>query len=129
MVISLVALFLDRLSKWFILNNPDFTYSFIELYKNEKFYFISLDPILLNALIFIVLAVLLIILFKCEKNKLGFYLIFFGGLSNFFDRIIFGYVIDWITVPFSAFNIADLMIIVGIIIIGFSTVKDSKYGV
>jgi len=126
MTISLIALFLDRLSKWFILNNPDFTYSFIELHKNDKFYSISLDPIILNAIIFIILVILLIILFKLERNKLGFYLVFFGGLSNFFDRIMFGYVIDWINVSFSAFNIADLMIIIGIIIIGFSTVKSSK---
>jgi len=126
MIISLLGFLVDRFSKWLILNNPDFTYSFIELHKNEKFYFISLDPILLNAIIFIVLVILLAALLKCERGKIGFYLVFFGGLSNFFDRLIFGYVVDWINIPFSAFNLADLMIIIGIIIIGFSTVKSYK---
>ncbi|GAI05810.1 unnamed protein product, partial [marine sediment metagenome] len=40
--------------------------------------------------------------------------------SNFFDRIFFGYVIDWMKIfilPISIFNIADLMIIGGIIIL------------
>ncbi len=50
----------------------------------------------------------------------GFSLIILGGLSNFFDRIFFGYVIDWIKIfilPISIFNIADLMIIGGITIL------------
>jgi signal peptidase II len=41
-------------------------------------------------------------------------LIFVGGLSNLFDRISYGYTIDYLHLyPYSFFNIADLLIIIG----------------
>jgi len=44
---------------------------------------------------------------------LGLGLIILGGMSNVFDRIVYGYVIDWIHSPISVFNIADVMIVAG----------------
>lgn len=132
--IGLVFLiFLDRLLKWFILKNPDF-YSGelieLKLFKNTKLYFISLNPFFLYLLIGTALLLFIFLFFKTQK--LGFALIVLGGLSNLFDRIFFGYVIDWIRIfilPISVFNIADLMIITGILLLGLSTVKQYKYKV
>ena len=129
-------LFLDRLSKWFILKNPDFYLRrFIELklFKNSDLYFFSLNLILLNLIIGAVLLLLFFFFFKTLKQKSflltsGLSLIILGGLSNFFDRLYFGYVIDWIRIfilPISIFNIADVMIIGGIICLIFP-LKKSK---
>ncbi len=125
---------LDRLSKWFVLKNPDFySGSLIELklFKNSKLYFISLNSGLLYCLIGLVLLLLLFLFFKTLKQEnflltTGFSLIILGGLSNFFDRIYFDYVIDWIRIfilPVSIFNIADIMIISGILCLILALIK------
>jgi len=132
--LNLGLIILDRLTKWFILRNPDF-YSGnlieLKLFKNSKLYFIPLDSVLLCFLIGVVLLLLLFLLFKTLKQKsflltTGFSLIILGGLSNFFDRLYFGYVIDWIRIfilPVSIFNIADVMIIAGILCLILALIK------
>jgi len=123
---NLGLIVLDRLTKWLVLNSPDlYQSSLIELklFKNPNLYFISFNSSLLYFLIGAVLLLLFFLFFRSWQKKdfllmAGFSLIILGGLSNFFDRIIFGYVIDWIRIfflPISIFNIADLMIIGGII--------------
>lgn len=125
-----VFLLLDRLFKWLVLKYPDFysnQFFELKLFKNTKLYFISLNQYLLYFLIGTVLLIFIILFFK-TKNP-GFFLIILGGLSNFFDRICFGYVIDYLRLsilPISFFNIADLMIIVGILFILFHNLK-SRY--
>ncbi len=43
-------------------------------------------------------------------------LIIFGALSNLYDRIIFGFVIDYLDLKyFTVFNLADVMIFFGVI--------------
>jgi len=124
--LNLGLLILDRFSKWLILNQPDlYQCSLIELklFKNPNLYFISFNSTLLYFLIGATLFLLLFLFLRSWQKKdfllmTGFSLIILGGLSNFLDRIIFGYVIDWLRVsilPISIFNIADLMIIGGII--------------
>ncbi len=134
---SLLVFVLDRLSKWFILKNPDFySDSFIELklVENRGFYSFSLNQIFLSLLITAVLLLFFVFLCYAFKKKdlvliAGFSLIIIGGLSNLLDRVIFSYVIDWIRIsliPISVFNLADLGIITGIVILGFSTAKAYK---
>ena len=126
--LNLGLIVLDRLTKWFVLNSPDLYQSdFIELklFKNPNLYFISFNSVSLYILIGVALLLLLFLFFKSWQKKnlflmTGFSLIILGGLSNLFDRIYFGYVIDWIKVfflPVSIFNIADIMIIGGIVIL------------
>jgi signal peptidase II len=122
---------LDRIFKWLVLKYPDFysnQFFELKLFKNTKLYFISLNPYFLYFLIGVVLLVF-IILFLRTRN-LGLFLIILGGLSNFFDRIFFGYVIDYLRIsilPISLFNIADLMIIFGILLILFSRFYPQVY--
>ena len=62
-----------------------------------------------------------------NKIKAGIALIIGGGTGNLIDRIFRGYVIDfidinkWINYPL--FNIADLSIVVGVILIIFYLLK------
>jgi len=135
--LNLGLLILDRFSKWFILNRPDF-YSGdlieLKLFKNPNIYFISLYPhtnILVVRVIGTVILLFLFLFFKSWQKRdsllmMSFSLIILGGLSNFFDRIYFGYVVDWIRVfflPISIFNIADIMIISGILCLIFRLTK------
>ena len=54
-------------------------------------------------------------------TRLGLAIMAGGALSNFLERIILGYVIDWIPFPFSFleinFNIADVEISLGAFIV------------
>ncbi|MBU1071212.1 signal peptidase II [Patescibacteria group bacterium] len=62
---------------------------------------------------------LLLSLWFAKNPKLSLLLILIGGLSNFFDRLTLGYVIDWIYLPFfphSVFNLADVYITTGLLL-------------
>lgn len=57
-----------------------------------------------------------------------------GGISNLIDKIFRGYVIDYINIKTSAFNFADIIIVVGALILiwqilyekNLTSVKDRK---
>jgi len=122
--LNLGLIVLDRLTKWLALDSN-------LLFKNPNLYFIPLNSNLLYILIGAVTILLCFLFFKSWQKRdfllmTGFSLIILGGLSNLFDRIYFGYVVDWIRVfflPISIFNIADLMIIGGILCLIFRLVK------
>ena len=66
----------------------------------------------------IIIFPILFIWFKKTRNP-GLLLILTGGLSNLLDRLILGYVTDWLFLPFfphSIFNLADLYITLGLIL-------------
>ena len=56
-------------------------------------------------------------------------LIFVGGLSNLFDRISYGYTIDYLHLyPYSFFNFADLMIIIGCGLVIYFNFRSKDHG-
>ncbi len=131
---SLSLIILDRFSKWLILNFPGlYQDGLIELklFKNPNLYFISFDSTLLYFLIGAAILLLLFLFFRSWQKKdfllmTGFSLVILGGLSNLFDRIVLGYVIDWIRIfflPISFFNIADIMIAGGLLCLIFRLTK------
>ena len=105
-LLSVALLFLDRLTKWIV-----------EPVKNFDFYFFSANQCLLMIIMGAAIISLSLLFFKTKNTAL--LLIIFGGVSNLFDRIYFGYVIDWINISTSTFNIADIMIVLGIICLIF----------
>jgi signal peptidase II len=123
-------LFLDRLSKRYILGHPNFylgDFIDLRLFENRSFYFISFGKLTNVLIILASTAVLLLILILFLKTSAtGLLFIILGGASNLFDRIYYGFAIDWIKLfflPFSVFNIADLIIIAGILCLIFNLKK------
>lgn len=56
-------------------------------------------------------------------SRIGFILMFSGALGNFIWRILFGHVLEWVDLLYiPTFNIADIMIILGVIITIFGIV-------
>jgi lipoprotein signal peptidase len=112
---SLSLLLLDQLSKKII-----FTQN-LPHQKNTSLFLFNIQPTLLIILSLILLTTLFLWLVKTTKKTdkrltLALSLIFTGGLSNFLDRSISGYVIDWLFLPFfpfSVFNLADVYITLG----------------
>jgi len=148
MVFSLIAavffIFLDRFFK--ILALKAYSDKEVSLVGNllkftlEKNYniafslpFSGLLLIILTAIIIIGLIYFSLILYKKQEYRYIPYLTFilFGAMSNLFDRVKYGYVIDYIDLKyFTVFNVADMMIVGGVIflfLLNIKKIKDSKY--
>ena len=127
--------FLDRFSKFKIVNY--FTENNSVIYVND---YINLDLIwnkgigfglfnldggllyhLVSLLIFIIMVVIIYLIFSSKKIDKFFYSIVFGGaLGNFYDRVTFFAVPDFIDLHYYdfhwfTFNIADIFISLGIV--------------
>ncbi|PIZ55871.1 signal peptidase II [bacterium (Candidatus Torokbacteria) CG_4_10_14_0_2_um_filter_35_8] len=64
---------------------------------------------------------------KLESSQLALGLILGGAIGNIIDRISLGYVIDFIDIKFfSIFNVADIAIVIGIILLGFKILRSDK---
>lgn len=122
-IISLALIIFDRLLKILAINNilnnigiPNIL--FFDLYKN---YYLSFGIKINNLLIIfisIIFFIILIYLFYAKKRDISFYLISIGFLSNIFDRIFYGYVIDYVNIlNINILNLSDILIFIGIIIL------------
>ena len=79
----------------------------------------------------LVFAVLLYYEFKIPHNKQNLWLripmvlIFAGGLGNFIDRLLVGYVVDmfeFLFISFPIFNVADILVVTGTFVYAFATI-------
>ena len=147
MLIILTLLFtvLDQLSKLLVLNNIR---NNVEIIKNLFYLTYTQNDgaafsILIGKRIFLILITITIIgliIYYIKKNNvkdktnlLAFSLILGGSLGNLLDRIVRGYVIDFVSVKifnynFPIFNLGDTFICIGVfllLIISFR--KDKKH--
>lgn len=120
LVFSLVIIALTQFARWLVLEN-DFS-----IFKNDKFAF-SLDiPVLISYLLY--LGVFFFIMKFLYQNwfnspvltKLGFSFILCGGISNLFERLKYGYVVDYFYIGSGVLNIADSYIIFGAVLVFIS---------
>ena len=82
-------------------------------------------------IILIVFALIYNLLYYAKKNDYAkFYLLFliaFGAISNLFDRFKYGFVIDYFDLKyFTIFNLADVMIVGGVILLAWLIFRDKK---
>lgn len=98
-------------------------------YQNKQAFFGFIQsPNKLIATVFplAIMAILVFIFFKIKNDwqRIGIFAIILGGFSNFVDKIRVGAVIDYFAIPnFSRFNIADLIIYGGVIILVIKSIK------
>ena len=128
-VISILC-FLDQYSKIYIslninkLINKDLLILTIEYIRNygAAFNILSGSRLFLSLISIISTIILLYLIFIREDkriNKYGLSFIVAGSIGNGVDRIFYGYVIDFIKikfVDFPVFNIADIAINIGILV-------------
>ncbi len=134
--ISIILLLIDQISKVLIVKLIDINSS-IELIKN--FFYLTYThntgaafSILTGKRIFLILValVILIVIFNyIKKNKIeskaekiAFSLIIGGSIGNLLDRIVRGYVIDFLDFKifgynFPIFNVADTFIVIGVFLL------------
>ena len=133
LLIISVIFFLDRYSKFEILRNYSdnsfYVNDFLNLYliwnKGIGFGLLSFDTNLIynliTTLIGLVIIILIMIGIKSEPSeKIIFSIIVGGALGNFYDRIVFNAVPDFIDLHYGnfhwfTFNVADIFITIGVI--------------
>ncbi len=86
--------------------------------------------VLIGAIIFIIIALIYYIFYLIlnkknqETNIILLTIILFGAISNILDRLVYGYVIDYLELRyFTVFNLADVMISLGALIIILKNLK------
>ena len=138
-VISILC-FLDQYSKVYIslninkLINKDLLIFTIEYIRNygAAFNILSGSRLFLSLISIISTIILMFFIFIREDkriNKYGLSFIVAGSIGNGVDRIFYGYVIDFIKikfVDFPVFNIADIAINIGILIMIINYFKNKR---
>jgi len=142
-IILIIVIFFvaDRLLKYWVVmqNSPKSLLGQIFLFNFTKNYNISFSlpfsgPIL-NILIIAIILVLILVIYKLilKEKRLSLMsslltFILFGAISNMVDRLMYGYVIDYLELKyFTVFNLADAMISLGVLILIFKLLKSDKY--
>ncbi|MBI3627110.1 signal peptidase II, partial [Candidatus Uhrbacteria bacterium] len=95
---------------------------FLSLYQNAKAAFSLPVPARIVAIVTFIIVVLLVYKMIHSSSRERFYLLFLivGALSNLYDRIYLGGVVDYFGVSLngwrsSYFNLADVMIVIGLL--------------
>ena len=125
---------IETLTKSYVIIDKVFSIKYVtntgaafSLFENNIF------VLILISLIILVLAYNLSFSFKSNKiNNITFGLLYGGILGNLIDRVFYGYVRDFISIfKFPVFNIADMAIVCGIILLIITSIKgelNSKSG-
>jgi len=132
---SLVLFFIDRVLKYiFSATNGEY-FIFGDILKLKTAFNCGIAfGIPVNYQLFFYLYIIIFfslvwLLVKEYKNKnitlsMAFIFVIIGSFSNFLDRVFNGQVVDYIDLKYySVFNIADIMIVVGVIIILFNVLR------
>ena len=140
-LISILIILSDQLTKYIInlnytsLINNDLIFFSIDYVKNygAAFNILSGSRIFLST-VSTIITLYLIYFILCKKNisnldLLSYSFILAGTVGNGIDRIIKGYVIDFINlnfIDFPVFNIADISINIGLIFIIYGLIKNKR---
>jgi signal peptidase II len=139
-VVLSVVFILDRLMKYWTVSQlmtksiiviPDILH-FVYVPNPNLLYILNLPVWVTTIIVGGVMVALLFILRSSWRagrtlEVIGMSSMLFGALSNIVDRLLYGSVVDMISVPFwSTFNIADIMIVVGALLVLRSSLQYSK---
>jgi signal peptidase II len=129
-------LLVDQWLKTYARANQTFTYYLTDPYLGWEYFGnpgIAFSLPISNTILVIVTPLIIlglfIVLTKHYKRKLfslGIILIIAGAISNLVDRILFELTIDYIRIFTSIFNLADISIVAGAVLLLFSSPKQKK---
>lgn len=96
----------------------------LEFTGNEDFIFGLSVPFWLIVTVIVIVMVFMVFLalhearFKRHPNTFFIMVVLVGAISNLIDRVAFGYVVDYVSIPkLTVFNIADAYIVVSVAIL------------
>ena len=135
-MLGILIVIIDRITKLLLINKeitiiPNFL-NFTYTENNGVAFGIASNNTILIVLMNVIILAIIIKFLKEKFSKtnyiiiLSLIMILAGGIGNLIDRIAMGYVIDFIDVnilDFPAFNVADISITVGVIMIMIILIK------
>ena len=125
-IIGIVIVIIDQLSKFLVIDkNISIIPNFIEFNYTQNtggaFGIGRINFILIISIIIIIVIIVFLIKENTKiTNYIPFVLLLSGSIGNLIDRIFKGYVIDFIDInilDFPNFNIADISIVSGVIVL------------
>lgn len=134
-LIGAAILIVDQLTKMFIDKSYVIIDNFFKINPVKNYgaaWSILTDK---TVLLIIVSLIILIILFRYQvffkmnlRNKISYGLIYGGLLGNLLDRIVFGYVRDFLefkifNYDYPIFNLADVSLVIGVILLIIAIIK------
>ncbi len=141
LLLVIIVITIDQFSKHILSTNPSyflsknfiiFSFNYLQNY-GAAFNFFDGERIFLSSISILSSIILIYFIFFKETlnviNRYGLSFILAGSIGNGIDRIIKGYVIDFINLKifdFPVFNIADISINIGCIILIFNYFKYKK---
>ena len=146
-VIFLTIFTLDRITKIFVINNYEITgnskffssmYLNLDLIWNKGIAFGLFSFSSINTYNFITIIILAIILgvfymfiYSKKSEKIFYLIVFSGAVGNFYDRIIFKAVPDFIdlhinNIHWFVFNVSDIFITLGVLGLIFNEILKKK---
>lgn len=115
---------IDRFFKQMAVQNPDFNIYLVDKWLGWEFfanYGIAFSlPIAGWAAAIVTPLALFFLIFLLIKNKYAFVAIVLlsaGALSNFFDRVVWGFTIDYLRAATMIFNLSDVLIFCSVLIV------------
>ena len=144
-IITIILILLDAISKMIISNNltlnksitiiPNFFYLTYAHNYGGAWSICENSTLIITIVSFIVILGISYYIFKNKVTKkievIGYSLLLGGAIGNLIDRVMYGYVIDFFDFyifgyDFPVFNIADIGIITGIILLAISMILEAK---
>lgn len=130
-ILAIPLIIIDQLIKFFILLDKQI------IYRNKDLVFGFKSPFTALVVIAVLLVFVAFSIYEIKKNKpfyflLGLSFILGGGISNIIDRLRLGGVTDYLDLTYWIFNLADIYIFAGLIILivfylkGSADIKNSK---
>lgn len=146
-ILIIILICIDQISKFLVVFNKDnLPKTIIKNFLNITYcenrgiaFGLASGYVQLFAIITLVIIVAILICVCINFKKINTFLsvgigmLISGGVGNLIDRLIRSYVVDFIDfgdfINFPVFNIADIFVVIGVIVIGISCLKNEKLDV
>lgn len=146
-ILIIILICIDQISKFLVVfNKDDLPKTIIKNFLNITYcenrgiaFGLASGYVQLFSIITLVIIVAILICVCINFKKIntflsvGIGLLISGGVGNLIDRLIRSYVVDFIDfgdfINFPVFNIADIFVVIGVIVIGISCLKNEKLDV
>lgn len=118
------VILVDIVSKWLMVERGSYA-------LNRGVAFNLVEGISISGAVVVLMVFILMFWSKLreELSAWGVLLIVAGGIANIFSRFLWGGVVDWINIVgvLPEFNLADVAIVGGALVTGFSMLKEKKH--
>ncbi len=129
-IVSVILVMLDQITKY-LMDGKEYFSGFVSLHSTVN-YGAAFSMLEGWNWLFVLVSIIVIIgifyYYRSFRNKWGLILLLSGTIGNLVDRVLFGYVRDFISVKyFATFNLADSFNVIGAALIIYFSFMEEKH--